>query len=58
VRAVTTQHLLLGGRGKQPEPGHTNTLARTTDIYEEVKRRCLTYLEVGSLRRDFYDHLR
>ena len=58
VGAVVPQHCLLSGRGKQAEPGHTNTLAKTTDIYEEVKRLCLTHLEVGSLCRDFYDDLR
>jgi hypothetical protein len=30
--AVAAQHRLLGRGGKEPEPGHTNTLTRTTDI--------------------------
>ena len=47
VRAVAAQHCLLDGRGKQPEPGHANTLARTTDISEEVKRRFLPDLKAG-----------
>src|SRR5438552_3425118 len=32
MRAVALQHRLLGGRGDQLVPGHTNTLATTTDI--------------------------
>jgi hypothetical protein len=39
VRAVVLQHRLLGGRGEQPVPRHTNTVANTTDIFREVKRR-------------------
>ena len=33
------QHHLLGGGGKQAVPGHTNTLANTTGISGQVKRR-------------------
>jgi hypothetical protein len=47
VGAVVPQQGLLGGRGKQPIPGHTNTLAKTTDILREVKRRFLPGLKVG-----------
>ena len=32
-RAVVPQHRLLGGRGKQAIPGHTNTLAISADIF-------------------------
>ena len=47
VRAVAAQQRLLAERGKQPEPGHANTLARTTDVSEEVKRRFLPGLKAG-----------
>ena len=48
VRAVAPQHRFLGGRGEQPVPeGHANTLATTTDIPEEVKRRSLPDLKAG-----------
>ena len=49
MRAVVPQHRLLGGRGKQPVPGHTNTLTTTTDIPEEVMRRFLPDLKAGVL---------
>jgi hypothetical protein len=32
VRAVVTQHCLLGGRREQPIARHTNILASATDI--------------------------
>ena len=41
--AVVPQHRHLGGRGKQPVLGHANTLATTSDIYREVKRRFLPF---------------
>jgi hypothetical protein len=41
VGAVVLQHRFLSGRGEQPVPGHTNTLAITADISWEVKRRFL-----------------
>ena len=47
VRAVVPQHRLLGGCGEQTVTGHANTLATTTDIPEEVKRRFLTGLKTG-----------
>ena len=47
VGAVVPQRCLLGGRGKQTVPGHTNTLANTTDISREVKRRFLPGLNDG-----------
>jgi hypothetical protein len=52
VAAVVPQQGLLGGRRKQPVPGHTNPLAISTDISEEVKRRLLRVLkEAGSTPR-------
>src|SRR6185437_3030324 len=39
VRAVVPQHRFLGGRGEHSIPRHANTLATTTDISGEVKRR-------------------
>ena len=45
--AVIPQHRLLGGGWEQPIPGHANTLATTTDIPEEVKRRFLPGLKTG-----------
>ena len=45
MRAVVPQHRLLGGRGKQAIPGHTNTLAISTDILGEVTRRFLSGLK-------------
>jgi hypothetical protein len=45
VRAMTLQHCLLGGCGKQPVPRHTNTLATATDIPGEVRRRFLPGLK-------------
>jgi hypothetical protein len=39
VAAVVLQHALLGTRGKQSVPTHTNTLSTATDIFGEVKRR-------------------
>jgi hypothetical protein len=45
VAAVVLQHRFLGGRGDEPVPGHTNTLANTTDISGEVKRRLLPGLK-------------
>ena len=45
--AMAPQHHLLGGRGDQTVPGHTNTLANTTDISAEVKRRSLPGLKAG-----------
>jgi len=47
VAAVVPQHCLLGGGGEQPVPGHTNTLAITTDISGEVTRRFLPALKAG-----------
>jgi hypothetical protein len=47
VRAVAAQHCLLGGRREQPVPGHANTLATTTDIFGEVRRRSLPGPEAG-----------
>ena len=41
VRAVLPQQRLLRGRGEQTVPRHTNTLAISTVISEEVKRRWL-----------------
>jgi len=48
VAAVVPQHRLLGGRGEQPVPGHTNTLSNTTDISGELKRRLLPSLKTGA----------
>ena len=45
--AMVPQHYLLGGRGDQTVPGHTNTLANTTDISGEVKRRILPGPKAG-----------
>ena len=45
--AMVPQHHLLGGRGEQTVPGHTNTLAKATDISGEVKRRFLPGLKAG-----------
>src|SRR5439155_16340024 len=42
VAAVFPQHRLLGGRGDQTVPGHTNTLANYTDISGKEKRRFLS----------------
>jgi hypothetical protein len=42
--AVVAQDGLLGGRGKQPIPGHANTLSRTADIFREVTRRFLSII--------------
>jgi hypothetical protein len=39
VAAVVPQRRLLVVRGKQPVPGHTNTLSDTIDIAGEVARR-------------------
>jgi len=39
VRAMVPQDCFLGGRGEQAVSGHANTLATTTDIPGEVKRR-------------------
>jgi hypothetical protein len=47
VRAVVPQHGLLGVRGEQSVPGHTNILSIDTDISEEVKRRVLPGLRAG-----------
>ena len=47
VCTVVPQRCLLGGRGEQTVPGHTNTLATTTDISGEVKRRFLPGLKAG-----------
>ena len=47
MAAVAAQHRLLGGGGEQPVPRHANTLATTTDISEEVKRRFLPGLKAG-----------
>jgi hypothetical protein len=47
LRAVVPQRRLLGGRGEQPVPGHTNILASTTHISGEVKRRFLHGLIAG-----------
>ena len=46
MRAVVPQHCLLGGRGEQSVPGHTNILATTTDISGMVKRRFLPGLKL------------
>ena len=45
MRAVAAQHSFLGRRGQQAIPRHTNTLATTTDIPEEVKRSFLPGLK-------------
>ena len=45
MRAVIPQHRFLGGRRDQTIAGHTNTLATTTHISGEVKRRCITGLK-------------
>ena len=42
------QHRLLGGRGTKPVSRHTNTLANTTDIHREVKRRLLPGKKAGA----------
>jgi hypothetical protein len=47
VAAVVPQDCLLSGRGEQTVPGHANTLANTTDISGEVKRRFLPGLQAG-----------
>ena len=47
VPAVVPQHGLLGGRGEQTVPGHTNTLSDTADISGEVTRRFLPGLKAG-----------
>ena len=47
VGAMVPQHHLLGGRGVQPVPGHTNTLATAADIPGEVKQRFLPGLKAG-----------
>ena len=36
---MVPQHYLLGGGGEQPVPGHTNTLANSTDISGEETPR-------------------
>jgi hypothetical protein len=41
VRAVVSQHDLLGGRRVQAVPRHANTLANTSGILREMKRRSL-----------------
>ncbi len=56
VSTVLAQGYLLVGRGTQPIPRHTNTLAITADISREVKRRFLPGLTAGLPRRDAYDH--
>ena len=48
------QHGLLGGHGEQTVPGHANTLATTTDILLEMKRRFLG-LKTGDASRDLLD---
>jgi len=45
MRAMIAQCRLLRGRGEQPVPGHTNTVAMTTDISGGVKRRFLPGLK-------------
>ena len=45
--AVIAQHPFLGGRGQQAISRHTNTLAISTDISREVKRRSRPALEGG-----------
>src|SRR5216683_3192099 len=47
VAAVVPQRCLLGGRGEQTVPGHANTLANTTGISGEVKRRFLPGPKAG-----------
>jgi len=47
VGAMITQRRVLGGRGVQPVPRHTNTVANTTDISGEVKRRSLLGSKAG-----------
>jgi hypothetical protein len=47
VRAVTPQYRLLGGRGDQTIPAHTNTLANSADISGEVRRRFLPVPKTG-----------
>jgi len=46
--AMVPQHHLLGGRGDQAVPVHANTLANTTDISGEVKRRSLPGPKAGA----------
>jgi hypothetical protein len=41
VRAVIAHYRFLGGRGKQPVLGHTNTVAMATDVSGGVKQRFL-----------------
>src|SRR6185312_12379938 len=45
VATVAAQHGLLGGRGEQPVPRHTNTLATIADVPGEVMRRFLSGLK-------------
>jgi hypothetical protein len=47
VGAMIPQHRLLGRGREQPICGHANTLATTTDIPEEVRRRFLPGLKAG-----------
>ncbi len=47
VAAVVPQHRFLGGRGKQPVPGHTNTLSDSTEISRTVTRYFLPELKAG-----------
>jgi hypothetical protein len=47
MRAMAPEHRFLRRRGEQPVPGHVNTLAITTDISVEVKRRFLSSLRAG-----------
>ena len=47
MRAVIPQQRFLACRGPQPVPGHTNTLATSTDNSKEVKRRFLPVTKAG-----------
>jgi hypothetical protein len=47
MRAMVPEHRFLRRRRDQPIPGHTNTLATTTDISVEVNRRSLLGLRAG-----------
>jgi hypothetical protein len=44
VGAMIPQHRFLTGRGKQPVSRYANTLANSTDISGEVRRRSLSGL--------------
>lgn len=52
MRAMVPQHRLLGRRGEQPVSRHASTLATSTDISGDVKRRFRPDLKAGTPRRD------